>query len=142
MRAHFIEITRMNIHTAANHTADEIIDYAAECLIKQGRKSVKESEPYTCLYRGPNETKCGFGFFIPDSEFSENMESKAASVVITEFFPSVEANGDLFDVIQQIHDRTKVEDWSRIFEMLKEYNKATEKPWTAWNIVKKNFEID
>lgn len=44
-------------------------------VIDQGTKSVKESDPYSCVYRGPNNLKCAVGHLISDTYYDAGFES-------------------------------------------------------------------
>lgn len=35
-----------------------------------------------CFYRGPNETKCAVGIFIPDDKYNKTMEGQRADSII------------------------------------------------------------
>lgn len=37
-------------------------------------KSVSDADGDTCLYRGPNDTKCAVGMFIPDNLYNKEMD--------------------------------------------------------------------
>jgi len=70
----------------------------------------------SCLYRGPNGTKCAIGILIKD-EFLDPRDNKAAlwGIVPTlekslETTLSMEETEFLAD-LQQIHDATEVENW-------------------------------
>lgn len=57
-------------------------DTALTGLRAQGRKSVSGED---CLYRGPDGTKCGVGFLIPDDRYSPDLDTRCpngASVAV------------------------------------------------------------
>lgn len=57
----------------------EIFETMVKNLMKQGRKSVVgsiDSGDETCLYRGPNGSKCAIGFLIDDLEYNESFENE------------------------------------------------------------------
>jgi len=66
-------------------TAQEIFDEVATHLAKQKVQSAKRNEArgdHSCLYRGPNSTKCAFGIFIPDELYSEALETTTVSTLM------------------------------------------------------------
>ena len=57
--------------------AQEIFNKVATHLFAQGERSIEtDFELPTCLYRGPNGTKCAVGALIPDEEYDERLEYK------------------------------------------------------------------
>ena len=50
-------------------TKQETFDFVATKLIEQG---VPSMQPGSCLYRGPNGTKCAAGHLIPDEFYLES----------------------------------------------------------------------
>lgn len=42
-------------------------------------KSVSDFNGDTCLYRGPNDTKCAVGMFIPDNLYKPEMDQSSAT---------------------------------------------------------------
>lgn len=61
----------------------------------------------TCLYRGDNGRRCAVGVFIPDDDYTLEMECKSAAEIWREFYPlrqilPFEAS-DLM-ILQQCHD--------------------------------------
>jgi len=61
-----------------------------------------------CLYRGPDNTKCAVGIFIPDQNYTTEMEGKGATELFETFgdrLPKYLANSvPLLESLQQVHD--------------------------------------
>jgi hypothetical protein len=55
----------------------EIFDTTTRALLAQGRPSFNPAEG-TCLYRGPDGTKCAIGHLIPDDAYHPDMENLRA----------------------------------------------------------------
>lgn len=87
---------------------------AALGLIAQGVPSVDDQN--NCMYRGPNGTKCGVGFLIPDSKYSPSFERSIPMVF--EYGPNevaqaagVEERSDVYflaDLQKRLHDQFTV----------------------------------
>lgn len=107
----------ITVHNCHKFTDEQIIDFCAARLAEQGCKSEDKTQ---CLYRGPNNTKCAFGLFIPDEDYNKTMEGKVASDVIIQSFPEAEEKQNLFRILQRIHDSNKPKDWPGLFAALKE----------------------
>lgn len=58
----------------------------------------------SCQYRGPNETKCAVGMFIPDKKYKTTMESITGSVVIARFKLKMPLELNGMDALQLMHD--------------------------------------
>lgn len=54
---------------SGEHSFADTIAFVEEKLIEQGRPSIDGDG--TCLYRGPDGTKCGVGFLISDEQLAE-----------------------------------------------------------------------
>lgn len=106
----------ITIHNCHEFTDEQIIDFAAKKLSVQGCKSEKGGR---CLYRGPNNTKCAFGLFIPDEDYKISMENVGAETIIDEYFPTAENKKYLFYTLQKVHDFDPPERWASIFGKLK-----------------------
>jgi hypothetical protein len=52
-------------------TPQEIFDTVAKHLFTQGKQS---TDYVSCLYRGPEGTKCAVGILIPDAAYDADME--------------------------------------------------------------------
>lgn len=66
----------MSLAKMATMSLQEIFDFAVNHLRTQGVPSVTPGDMGQCRYRGPNGTKCAFGAFISDAEYSPDMEGK------------------------------------------------------------------
>jgi NADPH:quinone reductase-like Zn-dependent oxidoreductase len=75
-------------------------------LFKQNKKCV--SEDGTCVYRGPNNTKCAVGALIPNHLYNEEMETKGISNLIRKNEKIADlldkTNVDLLSSLQEMHD--------------------------------------
>lgn len=86
-------------------------------VLMQGRKS---TETNTCLYRGPNNLRCGVGHLIPDNLFSDKIEGLNISSMLRANYMYDEeliavksrlrqhfkdVSPELLDDIQRWHDR-------------------------------------
>lgn len=115
-----VKSNTISIHNLHEFTDNQIIDFVAARLAEQGRKSQQEGCVHGgCLYRGPNNTKCAFGWLIPDSEFNSDMEQIGAGSVIETYFPAAENYIDLISALQNVHDGIPVDKWAAAFELLK-----------------------
>lgn len=63
----------ITLATLDKHTEQEVFDYVAKHLIKQGVKSVDGPD---CMYRGVNGTMCAVGCLISDEEYDIKMDIK------------------------------------------------------------------
>lgn len=87
-------------------TPQEIFNTVIMHLYTQGCKSIKSGSKFTCLYRGPNDTKCAVGCLIQDTMYEENMEGNGVGTLISDFIvPSYfSSNIDLLFHLQNVHD--------------------------------------
>lgn len=58
----------------------EIFNTVVGHLIKQNKQSANVNG--TCLYRGPNNTKCAFGILIPDEVYKPYMEGSTSTSIL------------------------------------------------------------
>ncbi len=64
--------------------------------------AIRDTGFIACLYRGPNDTKCAFGLFIPDNLYTPEMEGKEPRLIVKMH----EANFSYFcQVLQNCHDQ-------------------------------------
>jgi hypothetical protein len=95
----------------------EILQTVATHLAKQGKRAVKCGTG-TCMYRGPNDTKCALGPFIPDATYTSSMEGKDVRGLISDFgdrLPGVvQKNLRLFKALQLVHDTARDDDYERM----------------------------
>lgn len=84
----------------------------AHIMFNFNGKSVTENELYgstTCLYRGPNETKCAVGMFIPDENYDKGMEHNNANGLLAKF-PALKGllplEGEFMSLLQTVHDNS------------------------------------
>ena len=100
--------------------------------MKQGVRSETHDtdagiEGMTCLYRGPNGTKCAAGILISDEVYDPEMENMLISNVVKEFtgLEHLEKEVDFLNTLQEIHDDKPVEGWDKELRILAEENQLT-----------------
>lgn len=86
-----------------NSTPQEVFDYVAKHLIKQGKQAVAGSN---CAYRSPEGLSCAVGCLITDEEYNVNMEGESSTLLSTRlgspFWKTHE--GLLIDLQLFVHD--------------------------------------
>jgi hypothetical protein len=105
-------------------TMQEVFDKVATHLMTQGCRSVQGTAEVgrrsTCLYRGPNGTKCAVGCLISDEAYSPTLEEKP--VEATNVLEALARSGlDVFDStlrrllreLQTVHDSVPVANWAQ-----------------------------
>jgi hypothetical protein len=107
-------------------TDQEVLDKIVEHLQKQGRKSTDSS--LTCLYRGPEGTKCALGIFLTDEEVETvryaSLRDPCASERSQRLRVFLENKGidtiqyGIADSAQRIHDQFEPEQWPERFYSL------------------------
>lgn len=90
-------------------TPQEIFDTVATHLLTQNRMS---HNGITCLYRGPNGTKCAAGVLIPEKDYSISMEMREIAAIARRFpLPAfIRQNLSLISALQRIHDNAWTND--------------------------------
>jgi len=92
-------------------------------LLKQGKRSIND-DTYQCRYRGPDNTCCAVGFYIPEIEYKPELEGKPcissrATFLITDEMLKISTIKDLhpkiLNHVQHIHDRVFPENWEEVF---------------------------
>jgi len=89
-----------------------VFDIAINGIIAQGAFSFA---PYgdgrggiQCLYRGPNNTRCGIGHLIPDAEYLDKIESDGAMEALRDTGVRGRIHPDVTDYfldgLQHVHD--------------------------------------
>jgi hypothetical protein len=68
----------------------EIFDYGVAKIVEQGRASIgpdpRNQRVGTCrLYHGPDNCRCGAGFFIPDDKYLARMEGESFGPVARQY---------------------------------------------------------
>jgi hypothetical protein len=103
------------------HTKQEVFDYAATHLLTQGVRSIDED--YNCLYRGPNNTMCGAGVFIPDELYTPEMERNNIEDLPTRFpvLAFLDEWRFFLKELQRIHDYNSPNKWFEKLEGLAKY---------------------
>ena len=107
---------QITLATLPQATEQQVLDQVAVGLLNQGRRSgEKDFDPYgnpawSYFYRGPGGTKCGGGFLIADSEYSEKLEGPVWTThVEAGRFPR--EHQSLISRLQSIHDRLEPSLW-------------------------------
>lgn len=94
-------------------TKQEMFNIFVPAIIKQGRKSMRNTVSTWCAYRSHDGLKCAVGMLIPDELYTPEWEQKSLSSIVEELFFSGPDRGDWeeFDSIlgfleqaQQSHD--------------------------------------
>ena len=99
-------------------TKQQIFDRVVAHARKQKQKSESRG---SCLYRGPNGTKCFAGIFIPDSQYAEQIEGTTFVCLLYGTVPEIDPSDFRFvEKLQEIHDRYEVEEWESKFEYMAE----------------------
>lgn len=103
-------------------SSQEVFDQIVSHLRKQSCRSVA-AEPNngpTCLYRGPNGTKCAVGCMIPDEIYHPSMEGKGVTTIIKLYFGLLflSLHRNLLAEMQNIHDNCLIETWEREFQLI------------------------
>lgn len=78
-------------------------------LLKQRRKS---QDGFSCLYRGPDGTKCAVGCLIADEDYRPAMEREVVGLLDRDEIPGLA--GISLSVLQQAqrtHDHSPTGDW-------------------------------
>lgn len=83
-------------------TQQEIFDYVATFLIKQGKPAM---DGYRCMYRAPDGSKCAGGCLIPDEVYHPSMEGSAFYCIVDDTFPiHLQENKNFIGDLQYCHD--------------------------------------
>ena len=105
-------------------------------LLEQGCRSTKpgkyEGSNQDCMYRGPNGTKCGIGFLIPDELYDVKMEGYAAEQIVKDYplihsaivhnYGHDSVDNQVLSEIQEIHDFVDIGSWEEALdELIDEY---------------------
>ncbi len=107
--------------SAETPTAQEVFGLAVGGVLKQGKRCVDSDG--TCLYRGPNGSKCAAGFVFTDEEV-DNLEGGVfefdtyADTVVKYRAPRLSGHVELLTKLQLIHDIREPEDWPRYYRDL------------------------
>lgn len=99
-------------------TKQEIFNKVYTHLMAQGRRAMQVS-PYGveyCMYRAPDGGKCAIGCLIPDEMYSERMENRPVSGMLTDFkdvgaLLDRENNRAFLSRLQRVHDEHQPDEW-------------------------------
>jgi hypothetical protein len=110
-----MNITTKNLH---EFTEQEIFDYVVDKLFAQGECSMDNLG--TCMYRGPNNTKCAAGHLIADEDYDSSFEGETwGHLVWAKYFTS--DHETLIEEMQSMHDRTALKTLENFNEVLDRY---------------------
>lgn len=120
-------ISTENLTTAS---AQEVFDFVAFSLLKQGKKSEgfdTATNNLLCFYRGDENTKCAGGFLIPDEIYAkEEMEGRGWGTLINQCNFS-QNHQDLICQLQSTHDNHEPDNWKFVLDLLaKRHNLSSE----------------
>jgi hypothetical protein len=84
--------------------AQAIFDTVVAHLGKQGRPAINTEN--SCLYRGPDGTKCAVGFLLKDKQYKPEMEGRDVNGLVNNFkVPAFfSKNEELLHRLQRAHD--------------------------------------
>ena len=111
------------LHTITAHdthrpmTAQEIFDTVVAHLRKQGCRSAENG---TCLYRGPDGTKCAAGCLIPVEMYTPNIEGawwKSGALDAIRKHVGEEHSSLIVD-LQDTHDGFPLDQWEYQFSVI------------------------
>ena len=101
-------------------TTREIFNTAQNHLLTQKKKSYNSGSSKRCMYRGCDGRKCAIGIFIPDNEYSKQLESNTLYALKRALKSMVPTICDIFDTeekeslgksLQSIHDNVPITAW-------------------------------
>jgi hypothetical protein len=120
------DLTNPEIFNSA--TKQEIFDFSASHLLKQGAKSLERKG--VCRYRSPSGLKCAAGVFIADSRYRETMEGRSWTAIKKGL--SMPAHSELVNKLQEVHDHIDVIHWpERLVALAEEFGLSSEVVATA-----------
>jgi len=94
-------------------------------MLKQGKRSINDDTDQ-CKYRGPDNTCCAVGFYIPEIEYKPEIEGdgvlvsmSSGALVMRPTMLKISTIKDLhpkiLNHVQHIHDRVFPENWEEVF---------------------------
>lgn len=95
-----------NAYNLKDFSAQQVYDFVAEKLLKQGKKSAFGE---SCRYRF-KDLKCAAGFLIPDEKYDPRMEGNSWQSLIRAYGVD-SCHRNIIVGLQVIRDKVKVEDW-------------------------------
>ena len=102
------------------NTLQEVFDIVSKHLLKQNEKS--EYCDGTCMYYGPNGSKCAAGILIPINEYNEEFEGKGWLQIINRKYVEDKFTEEICN-LQRIHDLFAVCDWKdELIKFADDYN--------------------
>lgn len=98
------KLTKFDIPLLETGSAQDVFNYIANHLIKQGQPSMGG---FACLYRNPDGLSCAAGCLIPDDQYDPNMEGESWDNLVNIWNVVDKRHLNLIMSLQGIHD-----DWS------------------------------
>lgn len=89
-------------------TRQQLFDNAYKGVIAQGRPAYNDATD-SCMYRGPDNTKCGIGHSIPDYKYRKSLENRGATA--SEVMAAANINPDDMTFARQLqgcHDNAAI----------------------------------
>lgn len=99
----------ISLSTINNFSLQQIFEFIAYNLLKQGSKSVGDDG--LCRYRGPGGQKCAVGFCMSDDEYLHILEGHSIESPVFKRFGIDADHLRLLGHFQIIHDSMAVEGW-------------------------------
>lgn len=109
----------------------EAFDLMVNHLIAQGKPAIDEEDGGSCLYRGPNNTKCAVGILIPDDKYTPSMENLYPYQLVEQHgvdFGDVETDF-LYDAQNRLHDSPACEPLENFIAEVKDNAQALARKW-------------
>lgn len=113
----------------AEATAQEVFDFVAYSLLKQGKKSEgfdTTTNNFLCFYRGDDNTKCAGGFLIPDEIYIKEMEGMNWVTLINQCEFS-KNHQRLISELQGTHDTLSPDNWKMGLDTVAERHNLSSK---------------
>jgi hypothetical protein len=90
-------------------TRQQLFDNAWNWFVVEKKERSYNKYTRTCLYRGPNGTKCAIGVSIPDNKYDPGMENRGIRGIMSNYEPNLGRVFDKNDLdflaeLQQVHD--------------------------------------
>lgn len=131
-------MNQITLSTINNFTLQQIIEFVAYALLKQGKKS---HVGFSFAYRGEDGLRCAVGFCISDDEYVPEMEGKTLRQATRGPFDSYHVTSErisLLDSLQVIHDARDVSQWEdAILKLARDSRLDDERVYVVIQLAKK-----